>query len=174
MRKKIRPLAHLRALTCNFGITRITDLGLFWPKYASVLLGGFVFPLGRQLATFRDQSAMLEEHLSQKLPLAPSYNPIFWPKCPPGVQKLVNFFPVFVRRPIKPLDKIFYPTPPPKKRLIFFLLGSTRAWSSNLCAAEFPHYNSDPVNSDVKGAKHLCHPNLLVIRLYLQLVVATV
>ena len=25
-------------------------------------------------------------------------------------------------------------------------LGATRAWSSNLCAAEFPHYNFDPIN----------------------------
>ena len=29
---------------------------------------------------------------------------------------------------------------------IFSLLGAIRAWSLNLCAAEFPHYNSDPVN----------------------------
>ena len=36
---------------------------------------------------------------------------------------------------------------------IFFPLGATRAWSLNLCAAEFPHYNSHPViiNSHDQG-----------------------
>ena len=50
----------------------------------------------------------------------------------------------------------------PKKQIAktFFPLGATRAWSSNLCAAEFPHYNSDPVKRvswicDINGAKHL-------------------
>ena len=35
----------------------------------------------------------------------------------------------------------------PKKQIIciFFPLGATWAWSSNLCAAKDPHYNSDPV-----------------------------
>ena len=35
----------------------------------------------------------------------------------------------------------------PQKQIpkIFFPLGASIAWSSNLCAAEFPHYNSDPV-----------------------------
>ena len=48
----------------------------------------------------------------------------------------------------------------PKKQTIyiFFPLGAARAWSSNLCAAKFPYYNSDPVKRvlqirDVNGAQ---------------------
>ena len=37
---------------------------------------------------------------------------------------------------------------------IFFLLGATSALSLNLCAAEFPHYNSDPVNGFHKSMEH--------------------
>ena len=38
-----------------------------------------------------------------------------------------------------------YAKPQKQIKKIFFLLGARRAWSSNLCAAEFPQYNSDPV-----------------------------
>ena len=63
----------------------------------------------------------------------------------------------FVIRAIKPQGKIFRIQKQITK--IFFLLGSTRALSLNWCAAQFPHYNSDPVDRlsqirEIKVAKH--------------------
>ena len=69
---KNQPIARLRARARKLRITRIADFGLLLPKSASVLLKEFFFLCVETLATFRDQSAMLREHLSQKLPLTPS------------------------------------------------------------------------------------------------------
>ena len=69
----------------------IRDLRQFWPVLAQICFGfcvGQFFLCRETLATFRDQSAMLGEHLSQKLALAHPYNPMFWPKCPPGDRKM--------------------------------------------------------------------------------------
>ena len=67
------------------------DFGQFWTKCDSFFGGALFFIWGHQLATFGDQSAMLGEHLSQKVPLAPPYNPKIWPKtCRRGVQKWVK------------------------------------------------------------------------------------
>ena len=52
---------------------------------------------------FRDWSAMLGEHLSQKLPLPHSYNPKFGPQMWPE-RKNCQFF---VKRAIRLLSKIF-------------------------------------------------------------------
>ena len=62
----------------------LADLGLLGPKSASVFLTTLFFLRAYQHETFKDQSAMLGEHLSQKLPPVPLCNPIFWPKKPPG------------------------------------------------------------------------------------------
>ena len=71
----------------NFCIARIADFGLFWPRLASVFAWGNFFLCGEILATFRDQSAMLGEHLSQKITLAHPYYPKFWAKTCPGGSK---------------------------------------------------------------------------------------
>ena len=57
---------------CGNGFNRllgnsIADFDLFWPKCASVFLWGNFQFCGETVATFRDQSAMLGEHLSQKI-----------------------------------------------------------------------------------------------------------
>ena len=51
--------------------TFVLGFWLILEKMLFGFFGGFVFHLGHQLATFRDRLAMLGEHLSQKLPLAP-------------------------------------------------------------------------------------------------------
>ena len=66
---KISPMARLRA----------TFASRFWQKCDSFFWGALFFILGHQLATFLDQSAMLEEHLSQKTMATPNY-PTIWPK----------------------------------------------------------------------------------------------
>jgi len=61
------------------------------------------------------------------------------------VQKYLKNFVgfLFVKRLIKTLGKIFGTQKQIAK--IMSPLGATRARSLNLCAAEFPNYNSDPV-----------------------------
>ena len=54
--------------------------------------GALCFIWGHQLATFLDQPAMFEEHLSQKKTSLPPITPKFGQKRARGVQKLVNFF----------------------------------------------------------------------------------
>ena len=96
----------------------------FWPIWAyfcpKVLrfLGWIFFPVRGNISQFQgsiSNARLLGEHLSQKLPLAPPYNHIFWPKTSPSLQKKESkfFLAIFV------------------KRLI------------NLCAAEFPYHSSD-------------------------------
>ena len=46
---------------------------------------------GHHLEICRDWSAKLGEHLSQKLPLPPTYNPKMWPKLWPGGEKICHF-----------------------------------------------------------------------------------
>ena len=73
-----------------------------------------------------------------------AYKPPFWPKTSPGDQKMgQKCLAIFVHRPSgrKSLGKI--PNPKNRFKKIFLLFVATRAWSSNLSAAEFPHYNSD-------------------------------
>ena len=66
--------------SCTFPLA---EFGQFLPILAQMC---FSFAKAREnlwgetLATFRDQSAMLGEHLSQKLTLAQLYNPKIWPK----------------------------------------------------------------------------------------------
>ena len=66
-------------------ITRIADLGQFWPNFAQKCFGfseHTFFIWAHQHETFRDQSALLGEHLSQKITLDHTYNPIFDQKSP--------------------------------------------------------------------------------------------
>ena len=70
MKLRISPLAPQRMLAHKSRIRRIADYGQLW----HFLLWG------HQLAMFRDQSAMLEEHLSQKLMRDHAYSPKIWPK----------------------------------------------------------------------------------------------
>ena len=80
-------LQHICArMHANLASRVLPILACFGPDKLRFFRGHF-FPLGHRLATFRDQSAMLGEHLSQKLPLAPTYNPLFWRKMCPGGQK---------------------------------------------------------------------------------------
>ena len=124
---KISPLARLRALRVK---QILANFGLFLPKSALVYARGNFFLWGETLATFRDQSAMLGEDLSQKLPLGPPYNPLFGQKRPLGIKRKGSkfFLQFFVKRPIKPLGKISEAQK--KIAQIFFLIGATRAWSS--------------------------------------------
>ena len=133
---KISPLARLQVRARKICIVRIVDFGQFWPIFAQKCSG---FPAGKffpvmgnsslwweTLETFRDQSALLGEYLSQKLTLAQPYNPIFWPKTSFLGYKntLKNYFlGVFVKKPIKPLGKIFQTQKQIVK--IFFPLGAT-------------------------------------------------
>ena len=57
----------------------------FWPSFD--FCEGNIFLWGETLATFRDQSAMLGEHLSQKLMRDHAWNPKIWPKTWPGWPK---------------------------------------------------------------------------------------
>ena len=77
--------------------------------------------------------------------LASPYNPIVWPKTFFLVYK--NTLQIFFGFLSKGWLNLWarYAKPPKNWKKIFFLLGATRAWSSNLCADEFPHYNTDPV-----------------------------
>ena len=122
-----------------FCIMRLADFGLFWPKCASVFLNKLFFLWAHQLATFRDQSTILGEHLDPKLPPAPTYNPFFGQRHSPGV--------IFFGLLSKGRFNLWAKYSKPKKQIttFFFLFGATRAWSSNLCAAEFTHYDSDPI-----------------------------
>ena len=61
----------------------LANFGLFWPRLASVFLWGNLYFCGEASATFRDQSARLGEHLSQKLTPAHPYNPFFLAKNVP-------------------------------------------------------------------------------------------
>ena len=64
-------------------IMRIVDFGHFWPFFAQKCFAfsehTFYFR-AHQHETFRDQSALLGEHLSQKITLDHTYNPIFGQK----------------------------------------------------------------------------------------------
>ena len=94
-----------------------------WPKSDSFFGGALFFIWGHQLATFLDQSAMLEEHLSQKKTLAPPNNPKIWPKtCPGGSKNWSIFLWQFCQntdktcgQDIKNLTKI--------RKIFFFFLG---------------------------------------------------
>ena len=66
----------------------------------------------------------------------------FGRKCDQGVKKVVNFFAQFVNWAI-----IWANYKEPKNKLqTNFLLGVTVASSWNSCAAQFSHYDSDPVD----------------------------
>ena len=76
------------------------------PKCASVFLSALFFLWAHQHETFRDQSAMLGEHLSKNSTyVAHPYDPLFSQKRLPGGQ--ISFFAIFVKRPNKPLGKRF-------------------------------------------------------------------
>ena len=96
---KISPLAPQRMRARISRIRRIADYGQLW----HFLLWG------HQLAMFRDQSAMLEEHLSQKLMRDHAYNPKIWPKMWQGgsTKRPKLLMAIFVKRPINPRGKIF-------------------------------------------------------------------
>ena len=61
-------------------IMRIVDFGLFLPKSASVSAMGNFPHRWESLETFRDQSALLGEHLSKKLPPSSPLQPHFMAK----------------------------------------------------------------------------------------------
>ena len=87
---------------------------IFWQTHINFnFLGGFVFHLGNQLATFREGSisngrGTFEPKISPHSNLSPHF---FGQKHPPGDRKLVKKIPIFVNWPIKPLGKICQ-TPP--------------------------------------------------------------
>ena len=145
MLKKISPLAPLHMLAHKICIWCISDFGQFWPRLGSVFPSGNFWFCRKTLATFRDQSAMPGEHLSKKKSLEPPYNPKVGQKRGLGGQKIC-------RKSIWPFSStgrlnLWGKHSEPKKQIakIFCPFGATRAWSSNLWAAKFPHYNSDPV-----------------------------
>ena len=84
------------------------------------------------LATFRDQSAMLG---SQKLTPAHTYMPYLDHK------KESKKFPVFVKRPVKPLGNILQI----QRTEYFFSSQRYTSLKFKFATAEIPHYNSDPV-----------------------------
>ena len=120
----------------------------FWPILAKMCFSfcegkfvpvrGNLFLWGEILAKFRDQSAMLGESLSQKFALAHTSNPEIWPKKQP------KFLWQFLS---KGRLNLWAKKSEPKNRSPTSFLLLERVWSSNLCAAKFPHYNYDPVNS---------------------------
>ena len=79
---KISPMARLRA---TFALR-------FWPKCGSFFGGPLFFIWGHQLATFLDQSAMLEEHLSQKKNRLLQITSKFGQKRALGGPKIGQFF----------------------------------------------------------------------------------
>ena len=82
-----------------------------------------------------NQSAMQGEHLSQKLTLAHSYNPLFFhQKRPRGIKFFLAQF----------CQKASGQNIPNRKKQIENLFCSRSYKSLKLCAAEFTHYNSDP------------------------------
>ena len=75
----------------------LANFDLFWPNCASAFVRGNFFLWGETQATFRDQSAMLGEHLSQKLTLAHPLNPKIWQKMWPEWLITAKFlFAIFV------------------------------------------------------------------------------
>ena len=69
--EKISPLACLRARARKNGITCITDFG---PNMLRFFRGANLWLWGHQHETYRDQSVLLGEHISQKFPSTPTYN----------------------------------------------------------------------------------------------------
>ena len=95
--EKINPPAGLRALARKLCITCIADFG---PNVSWFFLAHFFFLWAHQHETFRDQSAMQGEYLSQKLLPAPIYNPIFLAtNALLGIKKFLVA--IFVKRQIK-------------------------------------------------------------------------
>ena len=93
-----------RARACNIRITRLADFGQFWPKCASVsVMANFSSCVGVQI-NFRDQSTMQGEHFRPKKHEIQSITPKFGQKYGPVAKKISA---IFVKRPIKPLGKIF-------------------------------------------------------------------
>ena len=74
--------------------------------------------------TFRDQSAMLGEHLSHKKNLKPPYNPKIWLKMWPRKSKIV--LPFLSKGRLNLLAK--YSEPKKQIEKIFFPLGATRPY----------------------------------------------
>ena len=95
---------------------------------------------GHQLEISRDRSAMLGDHLSQKLPLPPSYNPKCGRNCDRVGKKSVIFChmgDLTSRQNIQnPKNRLPKSCPLSQLQELEVRI---------LCAAEFPHYNSDPV-----------------------------
>ena len=85
--------SSVRARARKICITSIASFGLFWPKLASVFPSRNFWFCRETLATIRDQSAMLGEHLSQKVMRDHAQNPKNWQKqgggCPKMDQKNV-------------------------------------------------------------------------------------
>ena len=102
--EEIISLARLRARACNIRITRLADFGQFWPKCASVsVMANFSSCVGVQI-NFRGQSTMQGEHFRPKNHEIQSITPKFGQKYGPVAKKISA---IFVKRPIKPLGKIF-------------------------------------------------------------------
>ena len=126
-----------------------TSASGFWPIFAQKCCGfcdGKFFPVMRNTSNVQGSISTARATFEPKTHASSHLLPHFLAQYVfLSVQKYPkkSFFRIFVKRPIKPLGKISEP----KKQIakFFFPLGATRAWSSNLCAAEFPHYNSDPV-----------------------------
>ena len=91
----------------------LADLGLLGPKSASVFLTTLFFLRAYQHETFKDQSAMLGEHLSQKLMPAHTYNPIF------GHRRL-NLWARYAKSP-------------PKNIIIFFFFSELQELEVQIC-----------------------------------------
>ena len=79
--------SSVRARARKICITSIASFGLFWPKLASVFPSRNFWFCRETLATIRDQSAMLGEHLSQKVMRDHAQNPKNWQKQGGGMSK---------------------------------------------------------------------------------------
>ena len=111
----------------------------FWPKCDSGFWGALFFILGYQLATFGDQSAMLGQQLSQKLPLAPPYNPIIWPKTCPELKEVEVRICVWPNFPIINLI------------LLLDFHKFARSRGPNTCAREIVIFDGTFVKSNLPG-----------------------
>ena len=103
----------------------------FWPKCELFFLSTlFFFLWAHQHETFRYQSALLREHLSQKITLDHTYNPIFWPKTSfLGYKIPPNLFSFFCQKADLTSGQDMQ-NPKNRFKKIFFLLRATRAWRS--------------------------------------------
>jgi len=110
---KISPLARLQVRARKICIMRIVDFGQFWPIFAQKCFGfrdGKFFPVMGNTWNFQGSISTARGTFEPKTHPSPPILPHFLAKAIIfRVQKYPKkwFFWVFVKRPIKPLGKIF-------------------------------------------------------------------